>query len=85
MYKKYGMKCKVSRGKSSMKHEFKLKIFFSKVKALIKASSKVFESKPYEDNKQIFYDYRTEKLQLNNYEKCRIEIYNEKLKDRFLY
>lgn len=78
------MKFKVSRGKNSMKHEFKLKIFSSKLKGLIKASLKVFESKPYENNKEIFYDYKTEKLQLSSYEKCRIEIYNEKLKDRFL-
>ncbi len=79
------MKFKVSRGKDSMKHEFKLKILSSKLKGLIKASLKAFKNKPYENNKEIFYDYKTEKLQLNSYEKRRIEIYNEKLKGRFLY
>ena len=68
-----------------MKDEFKIEMFFSKVKGLIKVFRKVFEIKPYENNKEIFYDCRTEKLQLNSYEKRRIEIYKEKIKDRLLF
>ncbi|WP_035301833.1 hypothetical protein [Clostridium sp. DL-VIII] len=79
------MKFKVSRGKNNMKAEFKMRMLFSKVKSLIKVFRKVFEIKPYENNKEIYYDYRTEKLQLNSYEKRRIEIYKEKIKDRLLF
>ncbi|EHJ00063.1 hypothetical protein CDLVIII_3502 [Clostridium sp. DL-VIII] len=68
-----------------MKAEFKMRMLFSKVKSLIKVFRKVFEIKPYENNKEIYYDYRTEKLQLNSYEKRRIEIYKEKIKDRLLF
>ncbi|OOM69833.1 hypothetical protein [Clostridium sp. BL-8] len=68
-----------------MKDEFKIEMLFSKVKGLIKVFRKVFETKPYENNKEIFYDYRTEKLQLNSYEKRRIENYKEKIKDRLLF
>lgn len=80
------MKFEVSRGKDNMKNENKIKDFLANIKYKLKNYIKIITKiTPKDSIEYNFYDGWDKRLNISNYERCKIEITFQMKRDKFLF